>query len=258
MQNAPQPPFFLFDAFTGGIRIFAQNSRLILRLSFIPFAVTLLTLVVLRTFNDSLTMFWLPVLQMPSSFVTGLQCGLILRYLVLQEFPLVQDEDAKKIRNKAITESAFAYMAVTYFVTGVYAVVVKLQGFMKTDPEAAAPYMPLAAGLLILMLWGSRWLWLHIPLAIDWPIRDFYSRIGKWSGSLRIFALFAMCSLTMNFFAGICRSLVAAFSGTANNGFVAAFDDAIVAAITLMLSVLFTTVSVAAIQMISSKSTKQP
>lgn len=258
MQNVQKPPFLLFDAFVGGFRLFAQNFRLILKLSLIPFIVTLLTLVALRVFNDSLSMFWLPVLQMPSSFVTGLQCGLIFRYLLLGEHPLLPEGDAKAIRNRAITESAFAYMAVTYFVTGIYAVVVKLQDFMKTDPEAAAPYVPIAAALLVFMLWGSRWLWLHVPMAIDWPIRDFYARIGKWSGSLRIFALFAMCSLTVNFMAGLARALVHLVFDGIDKGVTAAFDDAVVALLTLGLSVLFTTVSIAAIQIMAAKKKEAP
>lgn len=256
MQNAQRPISPLFEAFIGGIRIFRDNSRLILKLSFVPFVFTLLTLIALRVFNDSMTLFLLPLVQVPSSFVTGLQCGLLLRYLMLGEHPLAPEGEARRIRNKAITESALVFTAVTYFVTGVYAGLIRLQKLLETTPEAAAPYMPLAAALLVAMVWGARYLWLHIPVALDWPIRDFYSRIGKWMGSLRVFALFAMCSLTMNFLAGFSRALVQLVFSGLGEAFTSMFDDIVVAALTLLLSLLFMCASVSAIQAITQEKTK--
>lgn len=249
MQSAPHSPNLpLFEAFIGGFQIFRDNARIILKLSFVPFAATLATLVVLRAFNDSMTMFMLPLLQLPSSFVTGLQCGLLLRYIMLGEHPLAPEGEARRLRNKAITESAFVFTAVTYFVTGLYAGLLKFQGIIEKTPEVAAPYMPVAAGLLVAMVWGARYLWLHMPVALDWPVRDFYERVGRWSGSLRVFALFAMCSLTVNFVAGFLRALVHLVFGGAGDGFASAFDDAVVAALTLLLSLLFMCVSVAAVR----------
>jgi hypothetical protein len=248
----PLPPIPVLEPFVQGFRLTFAHARLFCVLSFFPFLVTLGTLVALRVMDGNLADFWLPVLQLPSSFVTGLQGALILRFVVLHEYPLVPEGEAKNARNRAVTRAAIVYAAVSYFVTGAYTGLLKMRAFLVADPESAAPYAPLGLALMILVLWAVRWFWLHIPVALEWPARGFYARVGGWSGSLRIFALFALCSLVINFLAGFLRmGIMALAAAQPLSGFAAAFDDAVVAAATLLLAVLFTAASAAAVKMMA-------
>ncbi|MBU6234283.1 MAG: hypothetical protein KGQ41_00420 [Alphaproteobacteria bacterium] len=257
MTTVTKPQAFpLFESFAGGFRIFGQYWPLIMRLSFLPFAVTLLTFVGLRLFQENISLFLLPVVQIPSSFVIGILCALLLRNLLLNEHPLAVEGADKALRNRSIMEAAVANTAVTYFFTGIYAGLLRMQAFIEKNPDAAAPYMPIGVLAMALLLWGARWFWLHVPLALDWPIRAFYERVGRWGGSLRIFALFGMCSLCVNFLAGVVRTIFKAAFAAVNTGFAAALDDAVLAAAALLLNLLFTTASVAAIRNMAGEKKK--
>lgn len=258
MQTPPVPrPFPLLESFVTGFRLFSVNIRLIRRLSFLPFAVILMTFVVLRAFSEKIPFFLLPVVQIPSSFVVGLQCALLLRAMLLQEHPLLPEGPDKTLRNRSVFEAAGVYAVVMYFVTGIYAMLTRFQAMTEANPEAAAPYMPLAFAALVLVLWGARWLWLHIPLAVDWPVRAFYDRIGGWRGSFAVFALFGMTSICVNFIAGLSRAIVNVVFGGINVGIATAFGDAVLAAGTLVLSLLFTTVSAAAILIMTGENKRE-
>ena len=248
-RMAPPPSFTIFESFFNGVRLCLAHARLFGVLSFLPFVVTLLTLVALRVAGPSLGMFWLPVIQLPSSFVIGIEGALILRFVLMQEYPILEDSLSKVQRNRAVLQAATVYAAITYFVTGFYAVLLQIRDFADKNPAAAEPWMPMLLALMVLILWSARWFWLHVPLALNWPVDAFFARIGRWSGSLRIFLLFALCSILFNVLAGFLRMVILAVSGKHPGGFAAAFDDGVVAFATVALAVLFTACTAAAVRM---------
>lgn len=247
-MSAQAAPFPIVESFIKGVRALIQHGRLMMVLSVFPFAVTLATMIALRIFGDGITMFWLPVVQIPASFVTGLEVALILRFLLLAEFPIIPDSDARATRNRMVMQSALAYTVVTYCVTGAYAGLFMARNYLTLHPEAAAPYVPLLIGAMVLIVWSLRWFWLHVPLAPGWSVHGFYERLGKWGGSLRVAALFVMCSLTLNIIAAFLHTVINTIARDSASGFVAAFEDAIVAGASLMLAVLFATSTAAAVQ----------
>ena len=250
-QPVNKPPFLVFESFMFGSRFLWRHAKFFTILSFLPFAVTLATLVAVRLAGANLTIFWLPIVQMPSNFVLGLQCALILRFIVLHEYPLIEDGPERAARNRAVSQAAMVYAAITYFITGAYAVLVKQRAFLMAEPEAAAPYAPLALAVMVLMIWATRWFWLHVPVALEWPVKGFYDRIGRWPGSLRILGLFIICSLVMNLFAGFTRAMLAAIGGKNPSGLITAIDDVLVAVATILLSLLFTCCTAAAVKMMA-------
>ena len=242
--------FPVLEAFADGVRLLARDVRFFFLLSLFPFVATLVTLAVVRLAGDGLPMFVLPVLQLPSSFVVGLECALILRLVVLGEAPIISDAQARVARNRSAMQAALVYSCVTFFVGGAYGVMVRIKSVTDAMPDAAVPFMPVAVVLLLAMLWGARWFWLHIPVALDWQVRDMYARLGGWRGSLGVFALFALCSLTVNILASSLRFLLSPFFGSMDAGFGAAFGDAILAAAGVALPVMFTAASIAALKIL--------
>jgi hypothetical protein len=252
----PQP-FPVLQSFGMGLRLSVSHFRLFGVLSFFPFLVSLATLIVIRVMDAHLTMFWVPILQLPSSFVIGLLCALILRFIVLHEHPLAPEGEDKSLRNRAVMQSSIVYAAISYFITGLHAGLLHLQGILNNgEPAVAAPYAPLAIALVVFVFWAARWFWLHIPVALDWPVAAFYQRIGGWIGSLKIFGLYALCSLLMNIVATLVRSLIATVSGGKASGIMAAFDDGAVAVATLLLAVVFTSASAAAVKIMAGAKIK--
>lgn len=251
--SLPQPSFSVLEAFIGGLRHCAAHARLFAVLSFIPYIVTLATLFVLRLLADSLTMFWLPLVQFPTSFVTGLQCALIVRFLVLKEYPILEDSELRAARNRSVMQAAVIYATVSYFATGAYAGLMQARAYIVANPETSAPFAPFMAFGLAFILWSARYLWLHVPRALDWQWAGLSERIGRWGGSFRVFALYAFCALTLNFVVSFLRLGVDAAGDVNAGGFAAAFDDAVVALGTMALAVLFSAST--AVAMVSMTST---
>lgn len=255
-QTPALPPMPLLEFFAEGLRTTATHWRLFVRLSVFPFFITFASVIGLRLFEASLTPFLTPIVMVPANAVTGLECALILRFLLLSEFPIIPDAEHRRARNAAIMRSGAVYTVVTYFVAGVYAGLIAFREFMTKNPEAAAPYLPLLFAILILIFWGARWFWLHVPPALDMPARALYARIGAWRGSLAVFALYALCSVLLNFITGVARLVVHAVFGLFGKGFVAALDDGVISAMTIVLAVLFTAVTAAAVKSIMTKTSK--
>jgi hypothetical protein len=83
---------------------------------------------------------------------------------------------------------------------------------------------------------------------LDLNVRAFYKNVGGWAGSLRIFALFGLCSIVLNFITAISRGLVYATLHNLNAGLTLALGDVILAIITIVLAAFFTCVTVIALQ----------
>lgn len=247
MRN-PDTSFPLLESFANGLRLCAAHTRFFMMLSFLPFAVTLLTMVGLRLWGQDAGMFILPLVQLPSSFVIGLQTALILRFVLLHEYPILESHAEKVLRNRAVIQAALAHATVTYIVSGIYVGLSEFKKFADASPEAAAPWTPLLLAGCVLMFWGTRWFWLHVPVAMNWPVREFYDRVGRWTGSARIFVLFALCSLTLNIVASCARLAIVSVAGQNKTGYGAAFDDGVVAFASVMLGVLFAASTAAAVK----------
>lgn len=260
MSKAPEtpetPPLFILQCFGHGLRLCFNHVRLLALLSSFPFFVTLVTMVAMRFAGDDVSLFWVPIIQMPSSFVVGLECALILRFVVLHEYPVLTEDTERRSRNRAVAQGAFVYMAVNYLLTGAYAGLLKLRAGVLVNPETAAPYLPLMIAILVLLMWAMRWFWLHVPVALEWSVSGFYQRVGKWTGSFRVFGLFMLCALMVNFVAGIATWLLSLVAGSEPGGFAAAFQDAIISASVLLLAVLFTLSTAAAVKIMAGTKTK--
>ena len=252
--------FPVFESFAHGLRMTMRHARLFTILSAVPFLSAFMTMMALR-FMGGANVFWLPIVQIPSSFVMGLQCALILRFLVLQEFPLVADEAQRRARNRQVIEAGAVYAIVTYLLSGIMAGLIWLRPLIVANPEAAAPYMPLAMTGLVLIFWGARWFWLHVPISLGWDVKGLYARLKGWPGSMRVLGLFVMCSLTVNFIVRLLRTIIAVLGGATGpqdtlGGIAAALDDAAVSAGSVLLGVLFSAATAYAVKSMIGQKTE--
>jgi hypothetical protein len=248
MTTKNKAPSSIFQVFLEGLRLMIRHRAMLLKLSTVPFIITLITLFAVRLLDNTSSIFWLPVIQLPSSFVIGFECAILIRFFLLGEYPVIKDDAIKALRNTLILQGSVAYASVTYFMTGAYAIVFKMNTIIQQAPELAPAYMPIALFILIGVFFGARYLWLNIPLSLNLNVSTFYKRIGGWGGSLRIFALFGLCSVMLNFIISLFRAVVHIVFGGVNQGFLAAFDDVCLAVATIILAVSFICVSVVASQ----------
>ncbi len=253
-QKAPAPvnrkPFPIMLSFMLGLQTIWGNRAVLARLLAFPFIVTFITLSVARALSGFITPFWVAILQLPASFVIGMALVIILRWVMLNEHPAVPLLKGSE-RLHPMRGAAAVFMTVVYLQTGLQAVympgspAVTAMNDMQNDMSSLAMWV--GVSFVILMLWISRYLWLFIPVALDWKVGPFFDRLGGFFGSAHVFALMALSGFSMLVVMMVCSSLIGAvFSG---GGMVkGSLTDLMNAAFTVMGYVLFTSSSIHAIR----------
>lgn len=256
VPQATATPFSILESFAKGMRLMLGHARLFAMLSIVPFVATFLMLVALR-FTGGITVFWLPLVQAPANFVMGLQCALILRFLLLQEFPLMTDDVQRRARNRDVMQAAIVYTIVNYLFNGLMAGMMYTARRVEAEPDVMAPYGPLMMAGLVLVFFSMRWFWLFVPVALGWDIKGLFTRVAGWGGSLRIGGLFILCSLFINMITLLLRYMGFSLGNIASaedmKGIWAVLDDGIVAASTVAMGILFTCSSAHAIKSLMVK-----
>ncbi|HEY8963585.1 MAG TPA: hypothetical protein VIN59_03880 [Alphaproteobacteria bacterium] len=221
------------------MKLMVDHARLFSMLAVVPLALHFIMMVAIR-FTGGATLFWLPLFQTPANFVLGLQCALIIRFLMLQEFPLIADDEQRRARNIDALQAATVYTIVMYLFNGLMALMMYAARRMEVDPVAMAPYTPFMMMGLVVVAWSMRWFWLHVPVALGWDVKGLYERLKGWQGSLRIGALFIICSLIVNVITALVRYMLL-LMGQAGplKGVRAVLDDFVVSISAVALAVLF-------------------
>lgn len=261
MQHQPfpafkEPPFSVFEALINGLRGVWLHRRMFMILSIMPVLLTFVTLLVARGVGLE-GVFFAPVIQFPASVMLGIQCAVILRFLVLGEFPVIMDGAARRTRNEMIMHAGLVYAAVQFFIAGIFAGLLTLNPYMQANPDVMAPYMPFMVLVLVLMIWAMRWLWLYVPVALGWQSQGFFNKIGRWGGSLRVFGVYVLCSAVVNMVVSVLILIIrGAGAGGASGqegvakigGVMGVFLDALVAVGTVAAGVVFAAATAAAVK----------
>jgi len=253
-QNNSGFPVIL--SFGLGLQTLWTNRAVLSRLMIFPFIVTFLTMAALRFAGDNVTPLWAAIAQLPSSFLIGAALSITLRWIMLHENPLLREvrrEQILPVRHGAVT-----YTLVNHMMAGVYAVMLYLQSAMAAlGPEnpKVAPYFFAGLVLLVAVVWSMRYMWLIIPVAMNWPLGPFYERLGRWSGSLRVFALFAACSILLNLVIRILNNIV--YMTTSGSSAVSGvLRDIIGSGAAVLMSVMFLCCSIHAVRFMMSQEKK--
>jgi hypothetical protein len=217
-QKPPIPlnDFEIIRSLKRGFLSLWLNRRTLLPMTLVPTIVTFLTLMIIRGgMTDDVSVFTLAILQIPSDFVTGLFCALII-YIILSA-PKKKDTDKPVVftldlneQKKTFVAAALAYVVFSYLANGLFGFIQNIyepmaQGAEANEPPSLAVMIGLLA-LIAMIFYGLRFILLPILIINARDVKSFYLQHKAFSFSIPLFAIKAIATFTV----GICVLMLSA------------------------------------------------
>ena len=221
-NNDTQHPvyFDVFRALHRGALSLWLNRRALLPMTMIPTIVTFLTIMMMRGFQtEDTSTFTLALIKIPSDFVTGLLCALVI-YIIMNA-PRKGDNDKPKMfvlnvtaRKDLLVSAAFLHVVIGYFASGLFAVseiiTAPIQADIQANAEPSVGYEIVILTFLIITLffYATRLLLLPILVMSKWDIIDFYKHQKSFGLSLPILIIKALTTFAAGLIAIVIVSLL--------------------------------------------------
>ncbi len=218
-----------FDVFRalhrGGLSLWL-NRRTLMPMTLVPIIVTFLTLMVIRanfTDGEMPSSFVMALMQIPSDFVTGIFCSLII--FIIMNAPKKGDKDAPVVfslnimeRKDLLVAGAIAYVVFGYLAAGILGlmqmVFVPIQAASQAEEAPNMIHIILFFGLVGFVLYAIRMILLPILIIGKIDVLHFYNGYKKLGFSLPIFVVKLATSISAGLFIFI---VLGAFSGGGEN-----------------------------------------
>ena len=199
-DKTPAPFYFevLKSLHKGGMSLWL-NRRTLMPMMVLPTVVTFMILTIAQSgaLGDRLSPFQLALIQLPSDFITGLFCALII--VIIMNAPKKEERSGPMMFSLNIMEKrslmikgAIAHMIIAYLASGLYGGLQGLVEPMKASAEAEAP----RGDLMLIVIVGAvasfyaiRAFLLPIFFVADMDATDFYKRHKGFGLSVPIFMI---------------------------------------------------------------------
>lgn len=146
------------------------------------------------------------LILIPSFFAEGWLITQLIRLAIFREtWPAMLSGDRKKdmevlhVRFRAIMSGTIIYVLLKLLVSMFSGLAMQAnetyQPEAVTEPSSMAFLVAMLAILFI--VWSFRFLWLYIPAALDYPIRDFLGRIKAFRVSIYMIATWLLCFIPL-------------------------------------------------------------
>jgi len=226
MNNpAPTKYFSIFRAIHRGGLSLLLNRRALMPMTLIPTLVTFLTLMVMRANfkgDEMPSTFVSALIQLPSDFVTGMFCALII--FIIMNAPKKDDKDAPVMfslnimeRKDLLLSGAIAYTVFGYLASGVLGAMQilfePLQAAAQNESPPNIGHTILLFALAGVMFYGLRFIVLPILIIGKIDIRHFYSQFKAIGFSLPIFIVKIATTFLVGIIAFMIISIVLSASG---------------------------------------------
>lgn len=194
--------FDFIESAASGYRFFMVEHALIGRMLLFPFVVKLVSFGIVTALELDQNYLRQGLLLLPSYFVEGWLVAQLVRLAIFREtWPAMLSGDRKKdmevlhVRFRAIMSATIIYVLLKLAVSLISGLLLEASTTYQ-DPEVTEPssMMFLMAMLALgFSVWAFRFLWLYIPAALDYPIKDFLYRIRGFRTSLLMLATWVLC-----------------------------------------------------------------
>lgn len=211
-MNTQQSQSAYFDIFRalkrGGLSLWL-NRRVLLSLTMVPTAVSFLTLMLMRDIMpNNPSPFLMALIQIPSDFITGLFCALIIFIIISapkkrdSEKPVIFTLNLKEKKGLFVS-AAIANVVFTYFLNGMYALMtiiyLPMQKAAETDTPPSTMAFIVMLVLMAMLLYMLRFIFLPVLLIAGDDIRAFFKRHKKMGLSFHVFAVKMLATIAIGF-----------------------------------------------------------
>lgn len=226
--------FDFIDTAGEGYKFVWEERRALARLAFIPFIVKLVSYFVILAFaleENLLRQGWLLI---PSYFVEAWLIVVVMRFAILQEAPGTmaasfagEDNAQRKNILSAILIYVLMKLAVA-FVTGS-----TLEGAKRADTQQLAsgtdgdigPFFISMAAIAV-FIWGFRFIWLYVPVALNYNLGDFIQKIRAFMSSVYMLGFWMICFLPFAVLVLFASEILLIFFPTVNDNVSAGYSYA--------------------------------
>ena len=199
MNNQPSPPAY-FDVMRalqkGGLSLWL-NRRSLLPMLFLPVIATFITQTLMQsgTFGESPSLFLLALINLPSDFIIGLLCSLVI--VIIMNAPKKDDRSGPMMfslniieKRSVMIKAAIVHAVIGYLSAGLAVSMFSMYEIMVIEAEkniARTDLFFLMIGLTVCTLYGLRLFLLPIFVVADIDARLFYAEHKNFGISFPIF-----------------------------------------------------------------------
>jgi hypothetical protein len=194
--------FDFVESAAGGYRFVWQARETIMRLAAVPFALKIASFIAITALAIDNNILRQGLLLLPATFAEGWLIAQAIRLAIFDErWPMNLSGDRKKdmalmqVRARSISAATLIYVLTKLALAFVSAMM-----FMNMSTPTAADVPPPGPGMffvgfavLTLAVWSFRFFWLHIPAALDQPLRGYILKTRGYLASFCMLATWLLC-----------------------------------------------------------------
>ncbi len=197
--------FDYVNAVTKAYKFVWAQCMIIFAMAMVPLAVKVVNYMIIETLGMSENHMRQGLLLLPAFFVEGWLIARLIRFAVQGERieQHLSGDPALDLRRfeghmRAVTASMIVFvlikLAMSLFIGLFMSEQAKLVSEMPADaPEYTVSSIVMGFGIIGILLYAFRLLWLYVPLALEIDLREFLVRIRAFTSSMYMFAIYVLC-----------------------------------------------------------------
>lgn len=206
------------EASMKGYKLVFEQASYLTRIAIVPVLIKFVCFVTILSLQWEQQYIRQAIVMLPAYFAEGWLLSHLVRFIFLgQRWPFRPSGDEKKDmevmedRAQGIMAGTIVYALTKFLLTGLFALLSR-EAPVPVDQAAAPPdysliVMAVSAAFLVFTVWAFRFLWLYIPVAVNFPIRSFLKGIEGYNTSFYMIGTWLVCffplSLVFMFVTGL-------------------------------------------------------
>ena len=211
--------FDIVEAAGRGYRFAWAERAYLFRCAFIPIIIKMVchTLVVTLGWDDDFIR--QALVMLPSYFADGWMLAWVVRLIFFDDrLPLKKGDEENRALVLGIGRGTVSFVVIKFLLAGFVAVIHRFveenKAMMEGDNVNMGWYIASLA-IMMVMVWGFRYLWLYIPAALNYPLRPFVLALGGLRTSFYLIGTWLICMAPVLFaFAMIAVMMVSSVDGS--------------------------------------------
>jgi hypothetical protein len=205
-------PFDIIDAAANAYRVTWRERGYFMRLAALPVAVKFLTFIAIILLEIENNLLRQSLLMLPANLIEGFLLACLVRFVFFeQRFPF----DPSSLAMRGIKSGAVMYALIKFLMAGILSAATGndvLQEIERSTEEPTTQEVISALVMLALTIYGFRFLWLYILLAVNVRTADIVRLLKGISLSLYMIGAWVLCFLPL-------FMVLAGVSGTLMGGY---------------------------------------
>ena len=196
--------FDFIDCAVQGYRFLMTEHETIGRMTIFPLLIKLVSFAFVITLGLEDNFMRLGLLLLPSYFAEGWLVALVVRLAIFGERgaygpPGTVQEKSSASRSRGLMAGMVFYVLTKLLLSFFWALIDTNNGeqVQTPPPEASVNLYIAVIALMAGMLWAFRFMWLYVPAALDYPIKDFLRRIRGYMTSVYMLGTWLLCFTPM-------------------------------------------------------------